>query len=328
VWYFRDSHGKRTRLPDAYGSDAFNAAVNAAKFGRPAAPGKAKLAHHDTASFAWLVEQFLVSPAHLSKEEPTQKARRNVLRRIVEHGAGVLPFKEMTDTDIRTIRDTIAAKGAVAMANGAVAILRVMFNWAVEEAHHLPRNPCLGIKAISYTGGTNYVWTDADMAAFEAAYPLGTRERLAYALLLYSGQRSGDVVNMGRQHIKDGWLSTPRQHKTGKSASVPVLPVLAEAIAASPTGNLSFLVGDDGAPLQVSSFGRWFRAACDRAGVPECTPHGLRHAGATRLAARGAKASTLVCIYGFTLAMAERYTRTAEHKRTALEDIHLLNHVA
>jgi integrase len=166
------------------------------------------------------------------------------------------------------------------------------------------------------------------MAKFEAAYPLGTRERLAYSLLLYSGQRSGDIVNMGRQHLKDGWLSTPRQHKTGKSAAVPVLPVLAEAIAATKTGDLTFLVSDEGAPLAVSSFGRWFRKACDDAGVPDCTPHGLRHAGATRLAARGAKASTLVCIYGFTLAMAERYTRSAEHKRTALEDIHLLNHAA
>jgi integrase len=339
VWYYRDGQGPRIRLPDEYGSPAFNAAVAAAR-GGVAPAKKTSLAYSDPSSFAWLVDQFLSSSTFLQKEETTRKARKNVLKRIVEKGAGPMPFREITEDDIRTIRDTIATDhgkvpmqdvakhGKAAMANGAVAILRVMFHWAVEEAHHLKRNPCLGIKAISYESGTNYVWTNDDMQAFEAAYPLGTRERLAYALLLYSGQRSSDVVLMGRQHIRDGWLVTSKQCKTGQSAGVPVLPVLAEAIAAGPAGNLTFLVGEDGAPLSVSHFGRWFRAACDRAGVPECTPHGLRHAGATRLAARGASNAALRQIFGFTNAMAERYTQTANMRGEAEKAIHLLNHVA
>ena len=39
-------------------------------------------------------------------------------------------------------------------------------------------------------------------------------------------------------------------------------------------------------------------------------------------------ASTLMKIYGFTIQQAENYTKTADNKRTTLEDIHLLNHVA
>ena len=31
--------------------------------------------------------------------------------------------------------------------------------------------------------------------------PSAPRERLALALLLYTGQRRGDVIHMGRQHI-------------------------------------------------------------------------------------------------------------------------------
>ena len=58
------------------------------------------------------------------------------------------------------------------MADGtAVAILRVLFNWAVEDAKHLRANPCLGVKALKYQGGTNHVWSDAEMLRFEAAYP-------------------------------------------------------------------------------------------------------------------------------------------------------------
>ncbi len=43
------------------------------------------------------------------------------------------------------------------------------------------------------------------------------------ALLLYSGQRRGDVVRMGRQHIRDGFLHV-RQDKTGAELTIPVLP--------------------------------------------------------------------------------------------------------
>ena len=328
VWYFRDGHGQRTRIRGVFGSPEFNAAVHAAKGYGPAPVGKTTLSHTDPNSFGWLVDEFLKSTGQTGLAITTQKARRNVLRRIVDKGFGSAPFREVTDTTIRELRDQIAGNGTVAMANGAVAILRVMFNWAVEDARLLTRNPCLGVKALKYKGGTNHCWTDEEMQTFEAAYPLGTRERLAYALLLYTGQRSSDIVRMGRQHIKDGWLTTARQQKTGKAAAVPVLDVLAEAIAAGPTGDLTFLVSDEGTPLTVGPFGRWFRDACDKAGVPDCTPHGLRHAGATRLAERGAKASTLQCIYGFTLAVAERYTRTANHRRSAEEDIHLLNHAA
>jgi integrase len=329
VWYYRDGHGARIRIHGEYGAPEFNAAIAAASRGAIAPGGvKTALSHTDPNSFGWLVDRFLKSPGQQAMAITTQKARKNVLKRIVEKGCGSQAYRELTDADIRTLRDQIAARGTVAMANGAVAILRVMFNWAVEEEKLLRTNPCLGVKALKYKGGTNHCWTDEEMQTFEAAYPLGTRERLAYSLLLYTGQRSSDIVRMGRQHLKDGWLTTARQQKTNKAAAVPVLPVLAEAIAAGPTGDLTFLVSDDGAPLTVSRFGVWFRDACDKAGVPDCTPHGLRHAGATRLAERGAKASTLQCIYGFTLAVAERYTRTANHRRSALEDIHLLTHAA
>jgi len=329
VWYYRDGHGPRIRIHGEYGTPEFNAALNVARgwVAAPAAGASKTLSHTDPNSFGWLVDEFLKSPAHLQKELPTQKARRNVLKAIVDAGCGAQPYRELTDSDIRALRDEKAATGKVAMANGAVAILRVLFNWAVEDAKLLRTNPCLGVKAIKYQGGTNHVWTDEEMLRFEAAYPLGTRERLAYALLLYCGQRSGDIVRLGRQHIKDGWL-TIHAGKTGKASQVPVLDVLSEAIAAAKTGDLTFLVDENGVPMKVEAFGKWFRAACDAAGVPDCTPHGLRHAGATRLAARGASTATLQCIYGWSLPMAERYTKTASHRRSAERDIHLLNHAA
>ena len=59
--------------------------------------------------------------------------------------------------------------------------------------------------------------------------PLGTRPRLAYALLFYTGQRSGDVVRIRRADISGGAI------KPGVELSIQIHPDLAEAIKAGPT---------------------------------------------------------------------------------------------
>ena len=351
VWFYREGQGPRTRLPGEYGSPEFNAALKVAKGYAPAEPAKPGVSHSDPTSVAWLIDKFLSSSTHLAKSEVTCQTRKNVLQRVVarENGRiGATRFRDIVDKDIRSLRDKIATEeetvkledvgkevdgvvmGKAPVANLTVAVLRVMFQWAVDVEKVLDRNPCLGVKAIKYEGGNAHVWTDEEMLKFEEAYPLGTPERTAYALCLYTGQRSNDVKRMGRQHIvvDQGveWLVTAKQRKTGKDAGVPVMPVLAEALAAAPAGSLTFVVDKNGAPFK--DFGKWLRAACDRAGVPECTPHGLRAAGATRLADRGARASTLIKIYGFTIQQAETYIKKAQNKRTTLEDIHLLAHNA
>jgi hypothetical protein len=44
---------------------------------------------------------------------------------------------------------------------------------------------------------------------------------------------------------------------------------------------MTFLVNEYGKPFTAKGFGAWFRARCDEAGLPRCTAHGLRKAGAT-----------------------------------------------
>ena len=66
---------------------------------------------------------------------------------------------------------------------------------------------------IPKTGGFK-MWGEPEIEQFENYWPVGSRERLAFALLLYTGQRRGDVLRIGRQHIREGVL-TVRQSKTG-----------------------------------------------------------------------------------------------------------------
>jgi integrase len=65
-------------------------------------------------------------------------------------------------------------------------------------------NPMLGIEAFKI--GEHHTWTDVELGKFEQKWPLGTRERLAYSLLLYTGQRVGDVAKMTREDIAGGMI--------------------------------------------------------------------------------------------------------------------------
>lgn len=151
-----------------------------------------------------------------------------------------------------------------------------------------PDNPAAITQEIRVAAGersTGYhTWTEEEIAAFRKTHAIGTRERLALEMLLWSGQRSGDVRLFGRQNIKDGriWV---KAGKTGKQGSIPVAPQLARAIVAIPSaGSMFFLVTHKGLPFSAKGFGNFFKDACIAAGLPHCTAHGLRKAIMRRMA--------------------------------------------
>ncbi len=75
----------------------------------------------------------------------------------------------------------------------------------------------------------------------------------------------------------------------------------------------------------VESFSNWFSEACERAGLPKCSAHGLRKAGATIAAENGATEMELMAIFGWSSPQqAAVYTRKANRVRLADRAIHLL----
>jgi integrase len=96
--------------------------------------------------------------------------------------------------------------------------------------------------------------------------------------------------------------------------------VLADIIERSPTGDMTYLVTDYGKPFTAAGFGGWFRDRCDEAGLPHCTAHGLRKAGATLAAEDGATDRQLMALFDWTTAgQANVYTAAADRKRLADE---------
>ena len=103
--------------------------------------------------------------------------------------------------------------------------LRGLLQYCVKE-ELCKEDVTANIKLTSSQGGSFHTWTDDEIAQFEAHHPVGSKPRLAFALLLYTGQRRGDVIRMGRQHIKDGVLTIVQQKTGVKVGPVEVLPEL------------------------------------------------------------------------------------------------------
>jgi integrase len=157
----------------------------------------------------------------------------------------------------------------------------------------------------------------AEVAQFEAHHAIGTKPRLALALLLYTAQRRSDVIGMGKQHIGGDSIAV-RQQKTDTPLMIPIHPELATILATVPRTNMTFLITERGAPFTAAGFGNWFRDQCNAAGLRQCSAHGLRKCAATRLANAGASNEQIKAITGHRSDSAlAPYVKAADQQRLA-----------
>lgn len=321
VWYVRKGHGPRIRIKPEYGSEAFWAEYRAALEGAPK-PSKTSRAH----TLAWGLDRYRGSSAWAGLSNATRRQRENIFRTVVKT-AGDATLKDITAETIRAGRERRSSTPHAA--NNFLKAMRGFFAWAVDQ-ELVQVDPTKGVKLLPGPNDADgfHTWTQDELDRFEGRWPVGTRERLAFDLLLYTGLRRGDAVRVGLQHIRDDVITIRaekhRKGKPGEQISIPVLPPLAASIAATKTGDLTFLVTEAGQPWVKESFGNWFREVCRKANCPG-SAHGLRKAGATRAAERGATERQLMAIFGWSTGkMAQHYTRAADRTRLARDAAPLL----
>ncbi|MFY9768915.1 MAG: tyrosine-type recombinase/integrase [Xanthobacteraceae bacterium] len=283
-------------------------------------------------TLGWLAACYFASVEFRRLDPKSQFTRRGIieacLREPRKPGSRDLmrdcPLSVVSPAHIKMLRDRKAATPAAANSR---KYLSSMFGWAIEQG--LVRfNPAREVRRVRYATAGFHSWTVDEVRQYEKRHPVGTKARLAFALLLFLGPRRGDVVTLGRQHERDGWLRfVPRKtrYKRLEATEKPILPILADIIARSPTGDLTYLVTEYGRPFTASGFGNWFRARCDEAGLPHCSAHGLRKAGATIAAENGATDRQLMALYDWTSEkQANVYTAAANRKRLAGQAAQLL----
>jgi integrase len=313
--FFRRRGYPSARLPGSIGSAEFLAAYHACLRGEHPAPAIAEMkARSGPGTINAAVAQYLDSNTFMRFGDSTRALRRSILKQFCR----LVGDKPIAPLDRKYIDRLLQSLPSPVVARTWLLALRPLLQWAM-TAQMIEADPTVGIKIkLPKTDGHD-TWSDEQIAQFEARHPIGSRERLAFALLVHTGQRRSDILRMGRQHIHDGVL-TIKQQKTGEEVFIPVHPELAAAIAACPSGgHLTFLTTERGAPVSEREFNRAFRAAVKAAGLPEtCVPHGLRKACARRLAEQGCTSPQIAAITGHrTLKEVERYIFAYDRKRAA-----------
>jgi integrase len=316
-WYYRQGHGPRTRIKAAWGTPEFKEEYDAAAAGKP----KPRKGQASQGTLKWLWEQYRQSTAWAGLSPATRRARENIMKAVIERAGDVDLARIDRASVIASIdrrRDTPFA------ARNYLKVMRGLYTWAM-YAQHVKTDPTEGVKPPKVKSDGFHVWTEEECERFEQRWPLGTRERLAFDLLLYTGLRRGDVVHLGKQHIRDG-LFVIKTAKTGETAYIPILPPLMASIEAGPCGDLTFIVtGTPPRPMVKESFGNWFRVACNAAGVPG-SAHGLRKTAATRVALWLTEAE-LEALHGWERGsdMAKMYTKSVDRERLARSAAKKLN---
>jgi len=331
-------NGKRIRIREAEGTHAFAMAYADAVERLGDRPGKrtaAVLTTHPKGTLGWLGAVYFTSKADfLNLAKDSQRARRSSLEECFRepfsdsdpYPMGNCPLKYLSAQKIKRL---LEAKDGAGAATNRRKHLSALCAWGV-DAGHLPANPVRDVKAgRAVKGGGYYTWTIADVEQFLEHHGTGTKARLALALLLFSGARRQDMVTFGKQHVRGGWIRyVPLKtlYKRHDVSQKPFLPILADIIASSPCGSLTFLETAQGKPFTAAGFGNWFRDRCNDAGLPQCTAHGLKKAGATIAAENGATTRQLMAMFDWsTISQAEVYTRSADQKRLAGEAMGLIN---
>jgi integrase len=324
--YFCAGRGRRkVRIYELPGTPEFSARYHQleeqAKSVSPAASTAIQVG-----TYRWLCVQYFGSAEFRALHASTQRTRRRVLEStLVEpiyRGAQQVfadfPLTRMTTKALRVLRDRKA--DFPGSASDRVKALRALYSWAM-NADHVAANPARDLSKLPMPGSGHHTWTETEIRQFEAHHPIGSMARLALALLRFTGVRRSDVVNIGRQHVRDGWLKLAVTKNAARKPTwieIPILPQLQSVLDATPTGHLTFLTTSHGAPFSGPGFTNWFRDRVREAGLADCPPHGLRKAAAVAMANNGASTQQLMAWFGWlSLAEAERYTREANKKQLA-----------
>jgi len=191
--------------------------------------------------------------------------------------------------------------------------LRILIGHAI-SIDWLKSDPSVGIKRPK----TKEIraWTDAEMTAFEARWPLGTKQRTAYALMLHVGTARVDVHGITWAQVDASGVGYTR-NKTGVAVDIGMQTDLRIALDATPRKHVTIINTEFGRPFTVNGFSGFMRDAMTAAGLPlDCKPHGLRKTLGRRLADADVSAHDIMAALGHTtLKQAENYTREADRKR-------------
>lgn len=310
-WRYRHK-GVSAQLPGNPGSDEFLAAYLEAKGSTVVVKSPKRVV---SGSLRSLKNDFVGDSSFANgRSDATQKKYKRLLEEVCqEHGDK--PYNRVEARHLKGIIQAVYAE-TPSKARHLHTALSMLFEYAC-EADALSKSPMRDVKRPSQVPTDGFhSWTDAEIQLYRSKYPVGSRERLAFELLLCTAQRGSDVHDLGWQHVKNGRIAL-RQVKTGMDVEIPILTELAECLNLV-RDNMTFVLSNKGSPYTRKSFQQWFSKSCNKIGLNHCSAHGLRKARGRLLAENGKTEHQIMAVLGHkTPAMAAVYTRAASQKLLA-----------
>lgn len=295
-----------------------------------AAVGKPKPRGSKTLAAA--AERYFKTTAFANQREISQQAmRRRIGWVVVEYGHYKCEHLTLQACDLildrhrdkpgrrEDFRRALMALGKVAVKEGWIK---------VNEAANTDRSRPAGKAAKR--------WESDKLAAYRAYWPLGTVQRLAFEIFLWTSQRSKDGYAMTLDHVlppaafavpgPDGTpiqIELPRlavvQSKTGAELVIPMHPAIGAALAACPPKGRYLLETRAGKQRAWKAGNGWFNGSVREAlGEPGYTTHGLRRTAASIGAEEGLGDKAISGLTGHTSsAELNKYTKAADQERLA-----------
>lgn len=305
-------------LPGPYGSDAFKAAYEAAINASAETAIKAA-----SGTFDHVIENILRGAEWRELRETTRRGKRARLDWI---RAQVGRFR-LADLQPHHVAAMMAKKGGPNAANRLHKELGEIYAHARLYLGYTGATPGAAIKRHKIRTEGFHTWTTEQVEQFRNHHQSGSMPRLAFELALATGAARQDVARMGAANLRNGAITYARG-KTGGRVELPLalLPDLAHELALHPAHGAFFVTRGDGQPYTVAGFGNAFRDWTRAAGLPnECSLHGLRKHGATRLAERGATEWQIMAFLGHgSPSEARRYVAKANRATMVADALRLL----
>lgn len=351
---FRDRHGKTRHRFRKHGSPSngkyFKSALGTEEFRaeyreflNPSKKPEAVRSRAKPGTIDDLKDQYFAVPRRLGPSNVTQQKIMAVIEDFCEgRGHRMVAHLRFDHLDaiiarkmIKSIKATPSGSREVGGFHAAKKLRKelIRFFKFANKIGMIDHNPAIDTEEVKRPRGEGrggfHTWTEEEIEKFRKFHAIGSRERLAMELLLWTDQRRSDVVKMGMAQTRDGCIPV-KQEKTGATLWLPMAPQLVEAIVAMPpelSSPFCFLVTKRGKkPFTKESFGNFFRAACNDAGLPHCSAHGLRKATLRRMAELEMTNKTMKSVSGQerdeTLA---GYIRDADQRRLASSAIERLS---
>jgi integrase len=305
--YLRRKGKPSIALPGLPGSSEFMTAYKAGI--AEIAPPKPR---HGDGTVGSLVLSFYQSSAFSNLAPSSQQRYRLVLDKFAAEDGHRL-VRDMPRRVAISIIEEIGEK-TPGMANLSASVLRRLFAYAIKKELRND-NPFSGIEP--YKLGSHHTWTESEIGKYRDTWPIGTRERLAFDLLLYTGQRVGDVAAMRYADVRDDAIHIVTE-KTEAELSIPIHPDLMASIDACHSRGPT-LIGYNGRPISGQALSSLIQRAANAAGLPrKCKAHGLRKSHMRRLAEYGSSSKEIASMSGHrTLREIERYTAKADQANLA-----------